>query len=91
MPSLFFSGIYLLKLYFSITKKEQERRFKDIVSTPIKKWKYSEVDKHVLCRFGMTIQPIKKRCLKKRKSTHLGRLLKLIEKQMPELQLLNTS
>ena len=42
------SGIYLLKLYFSITKKEQERRFKDIVSTPIKKWKYSEVDKRAL-------------------------------------------
>ena len=42
------SGIYLLKLYFSITKKEQERRFKDIVSTPIKKWKYSEVDKKAL-------------------------------------------
>lgn len=42
------SGIYLLKLYFSITKKEQERRFKDIVSTPIKKWKYSDVDKRAL-------------------------------------------
>lgn len=42
------SGIYLLKLYFSITKKEQERRFKDIVSSPIKKWKYSAVDKRAL-------------------------------------------
>ncbi len=42
------SGIYLIKLYFSITKKEQERRFKDIVSTPIKKWKYSDVDKRAL-------------------------------------------
>ncbi|SDS21539.1 polyphosphate kinase 2, PA0141 family [Formosa sp. Hel1_31_208] len=42
------SGIYLLKLYFSITKKEQERRFKDIISSPIKKWKYSEVDKRAL-------------------------------------------
>jgi polyphosphate kinase 2 len=42
------SGIYLLKLYFSITKKEQERRFKDVVSTPIKKWKYSDVDKRAL-------------------------------------------
>ncbi|WP_400080266.1 polyphosphate kinase 2 [Winogradskyella sp. R77965] len=42
------SGIHLLKLYFSITKKEQERRFKDIVSSPIKKWKYSEVDKRAL-------------------------------------------
>lgn len=42
------SGIYLLKLYFSITKKEQERRFKDIISSPIKKWKYSAVDKKAL-------------------------------------------
>ena len=42
------SGIYLLKLYFSITKKEQERRFKDIISSTIKKWKYSEVDKRAL-------------------------------------------
>lgn len=42
------SGIFLLKLYFSITKKEQERRFKDIVSSPIKKWKYSDVDKRAL-------------------------------------------
>lgn len=42
------SGIYLLKLYFSITKNEQERRFKDIVSTPIKKWKYSDVDRRAI-------------------------------------------
>lgn len=42
------SGIYLLKLYFSITKGEQERRFKDIISSPIKKWKYSDVDKRAL-------------------------------------------
>lgn len=42
------SGIILLKLYFSITKKEQERRFKDIVRSTIKKWKYSEVDKKAL-------------------------------------------
>lgn len=42
------SGIYVLKLYFSITKKEQERRFKDIKSSTIKKWKYSDVDKRAL-------------------------------------------
>jgi polyphosphate kinase 2 len=42
------SGIILLKLYFSITKNEQERRFKDIVTSPIKKWKYSDVDKKAL-------------------------------------------
>jgi polyphosphate kinase 2 len=42
------SGIHLIKLYFSITKTEQERRFKDIISSPIKKWKYSDVDKRAL-------------------------------------------
>ena len=42
------SGIILLKLYFSITKNEQERRFKDIINSPHKKWKYSEVDRRAL-------------------------------------------
>ena len=42
------SGIIFLKLYFSITKNEQERRFKDIINSPHKKWKYSEVDKRAL-------------------------------------------
>ncbi|WP_299525840.1 polyphosphate kinase 2 [Winogradskyella sp.] len=42
------SGIYLLKLYFSITKNEQERRFKDIIDTATKKWKYSDVDRRAL-------------------------------------------
>jgi polyphosphate kinase 2 len=42
------SGIHIVKLYFSISKKEQERRFKEIMSSPIKKWKFSEVDKKAL-------------------------------------------
>ncbi len=42
------SGFYLLKLYFSISKDEQERRFKDIVNSPLKKWKYSDVDQNAL-------------------------------------------
>ncbi len=42
------SDIYLLKLYFSITKKEQEARFKDIIASPIKRWKYSAVDANAL-------------------------------------------
>jgi polyphosphate kinase 2 (PPK2 family) len=37
-----------VKLYFSISKNEQERRFKEIMSSPIKKWKFSEVDKKAL-------------------------------------------
>jgi polyphosphate kinase 2 (PPK2 family) len=38
------SGIYLLKMYFSISKSEQEKRFADIKKTPTKKWKFSAVD-----------------------------------------------
>lgn len=39
------SGIYLIKIYFSITKEQQAKRFKDIINSPIKRWKYSSVDK----------------------------------------------
>ena len=42
------SGIRLIKFYFSITKDEQEKRFEEIKSTPIKKWKYSAVDQKAL-------------------------------------------
>ncbi len=38
------SDTYLLKLYFSISKTEQERRFKEIKSSPLKRWKMTEVD-----------------------------------------------
>ncbi len=38
------SGTYLIKLYFSITKKEQAKRFKDIKSDPLKRWKMTPVD-----------------------------------------------
>ena len=39
------SGTYLIKFYFSITKEEQARRFKDIKQSPLKKWKMTPVDK----------------------------------------------
>lgn len=42
------SDIILVKLYFSISKREQQRRFKDIISSPIKKWKFSDVDRKAL-------------------------------------------
>ncbi|MCK8520515.1 polyphosphate kinase 2 [Aquimarina sp. D1M17] len=38
------SDTYLIKFYFSISKEEQERRFKDIKSNPLKKWKMTPVD-----------------------------------------------
>ncbi len=40
------SGAYLIKLYFSISRKEQARRFKDIASSPLKRWKMTPVDKN---------------------------------------------
>jgi polyphosphate kinase 2 len=38
------SGIRLIKFYFSISKEEQAKRFEDIKSSPVKKWKFSAVD-----------------------------------------------
>jgi polyphosphate kinase 2 len=38
------SDTYLIKFYFSITKEEQARRFKDIQSSPLKRWKMTAVD-----------------------------------------------
>lgn len=35
---------YLIKFYFSITKEEQARRFADIKSSPLKRWKMTPVD-----------------------------------------------
>ena len=42
------AGIRLVKFYFSISKDEQARRFKDIKASPVKKWKFSAVDKAAL-------------------------------------------
>jgi len=38
------SGIKLVKIYMSISKSEQEKRFKDIKSDPLKQWKMTPVD-----------------------------------------------
>lgn len=38
------SDTYLIKIYFSITKEEQAKRFRDIKSSPLKKWKMTAVD-----------------------------------------------
>lgn len=37
-------GIILIKLYFSITKEEQKKRFEDIINNPLKRWKMTPVD-----------------------------------------------
>ncbi|GAA4271822.1 polyphosphate kinase 2 [Aquimarina gracilis] len=38
------SDTYLIKFYFSITKEEQEYRFRDIKTSPLKRWKMTRVD-----------------------------------------------
>lgn len=45
------SGVRLVKFYFSISKDEQERRFNDIKTSPLKKWKFSPVDQNALERW----------------------------------------
>ena len=42
------SGIILIKFYISISKEEQEKRFEDIKSSPLKKWKFSPVDQKAI-------------------------------------------
>lgn len=38
------SGIELVKIYMSISKREQAKRFEDIKKDPLKQWKFSRVD-----------------------------------------------
>jgi polyphosphate kinase 2 (PPK2 family) len=38
------SGIILIKYWFSVSDKEQERRFRQRLSDPTRRWKFSEID-----------------------------------------------
>ena len=38
------SGIHLVKIYMSISKKEQAKRFADIKADPLKQWKMTKLD-----------------------------------------------
>lgn len=38
------SGIHLVKIYMSISKKEQAKRFEEIQSDPLKQWKMTKLD-----------------------------------------------
>ena len=38
------SGIILIKYWFSVSDKEQEKRFRERLKDPMKRWKFSEVD-----------------------------------------------
>ncbi len=41
---LYESGTYIIKLWFSVTKDEQQNRFESRLNNPLKQWKYSPVD-----------------------------------------------
>ncbi len=38
------SGIRLIKFWFSVSSKEQDRRFEDRITDPLKRWKFSPMD-----------------------------------------------
>jgi len=38
------SGIHLIKFWFSVSRKEQRRRFKERKGHPLKQWKLSPID-----------------------------------------------
>ncbi|MGB1307849.1 MAG: polyphosphate kinase 2 [Oceanihabitans sp.] len=42
---LYEDGVDIIKFWFSISKDEQERRFESRLQNPLKRWKFSEVDK----------------------------------------------
>ncbi|MBO6212147.1 polyphosphate kinase 2, PA0141 family [Algoriella xinjiangensis] len=41
---LYESGTHIIKLWFSVTKEEQQSRFDSRLNNPLKQWKYSPVD-----------------------------------------------
>ena len=41
---LIHSGIKLVKYWFSVSDEEQERRFRERIEDPLKRWKFSEMD-----------------------------------------------
>lgn len=41
---LIHSGVILIKYWFSVSDEEQERRFRERIEDPLKRWKFSEMD-----------------------------------------------
>ncbi len=63
------SDVYLIKFYFSITKEEQAKRFKDIKNSDLKRWKISPVDEKAQELWGEYTK-YKKEMLKMTNSHH---------------------
>ncbi len=62
-------GTILVKLYFSVTKEEQERRFNRRKNDPLRQWKLSEVDVQAQERWD-DFTNVKYQMLKKTHTTH---------------------
>lgn len=62
-------GTVLVKLYFSVTKEEQARRFERRKSDPLRQWKLSEVDVQAQERWD-DFTNVKYEMLKRTHSTH---------------------
>lgn len=62
-------GTILVKLYFSVTKEEQARRFNRRKSDPLRQWKLSEVDVQAQERWD-EFTNVKHEMLKKTHTTH---------------------
>jgi polyphosphate kinase 2 (PPK2 family) len=46
------SGVHLIKFWFSVSRKEQRRRFKEREAHPLKQWKLSPIDRRVFGQVG---------------------------------------
>jgi polyphosphate kinase 2 len=62
-------GTILIKLYFSVTKEEQARRFERRMTDPLRQWKLSEVDVQAQERWD-DFTNVKYEMLKKTHTTH---------------------
>ena len=58
------SNTYLIKFYFSITKREQDKRFADIKSDSLKHWKMTPVDEKAQALWDDTT-PLKEQCVRR--------------------------
>jgi len=63
------SDTHLIKLYFSITKSEQAKRFKEIKNNPLKRWKITPVDEKAQALWN-DYSKYKKKMFKETNSEH---------------------
>jgi polyphosphate kinase 2 (PPK2 family) len=78
-------GTLLVKLYFSVTKEEQARRFERRKTDPLRQWKLSEVDVQAQDRWD-EFTSMKYEMIKRTHSTHAPwTIIRSNDKQMARL------